>query len=726
MFAAERQLAAVRVATIAVNIFSYLVLSVGADPAHRPLALVIVAFSGTYCIWVFLAEPYRRYPVLFSALFTTLTDSALILVWVYVTGSYESPFYVLLFISVFAIAFRFPRRDAVTAALLYAVGYLLLMAATGQLIEHLGTLWLRAAYVFLSGMVGAGLSHELAQQASARIKLEKEVRAQRELEVSRAQLAEAQRLAHVGSFSWDRATGAMIWSDELIRIVGADPKGQTQRSLFGSFSHPDDVEALQRAVERALRDGTPIELEHRVVRPDGEVRTVQIRARAESNAGTPSTSLPNAASNSNPDLTPTAAVDLPFARLVGTVQDITEARALQARLFMTDRMASLGTLAGGVAHEINNPLTYIIANLDFLSAGLQKAQAQAQAQAQGQTEPAQFLELDQVVKETREGAERVRRVVSDLRTFSRPDQEKQGLVDVHEALELAMKMAWNQIRHRAVLVRDLLPVPRILGDGSRLGQVFLNMLINATQAIPEGRRESNHIRVATKTEEGRVVISIEDSGSGIPAEIQRRIFDPFFTTKPVGEGTGLGLSICLGIVKRLGGDIRVESVVGEGTRFQVILPPAPALTLEPAAEESTGTGPRARVLIVDDDAMVGRSLQRSLSREHDVALVKCGRDALQCMDSGERFDVILCDLMMPELTGMDVYAEVARRDPLQAKRMVFVTGGAFSEQTRRFLEQTPNPVFEKPVDFKALRKVIQKLRASAAERTPGPAQSVAN
>ena len=232
--------------------------------------------------------------------------------------------------------------------------------------------------------------------------------------------------------------------------------------------------------------------------------------------------------------------------LLSVFRDVTERERLDARLMLADRVASMGTLAAGVAHEINNPLAYVLANLAF---SREKLEAHPM-----------LAEVVEALREAQLGAERVRGIVRDLKTLSRPDESNTSVLDVHRALDISVSMAWNEIRHRARLVKDYaLDLPRVIGNEGRLGQVFLNLLINAAHSIPEGSANSNEIRVVTRADAGRVVVEVRDTGTGIAAEHQRRLFDPFFTTKPQGLGTGLGLSICHTIVAALGGEIDFES-----------------------------------------------------------------------------------------------------------------------------------------------------------------------
>jgi CheY-like chemotaxis protein len=248
-------------------------------------------------------------------------------------------------------------------------------------------------------------------------------------------------------------------------------------------------------------------------------------------------------------------------------------------------------------------------------------------------------------------------------------------------------------------------VPLVDGDEGRLEQVFVNLLVNAAQAIPEGHADRNEIRISTWTDAaGDAVVEISDTGAGIPPEIRDRIFDPFFTTKPVGIGTGLGLSICRGIVTKLGGELSVESEVNRGTCFRVTLPRArPA----GAAAPSPSAAPDAlrQILIVDDDALVTSSLRRLLADGHDVEVAGSVDGALRRI-AAKRFDLILCDLMMPDLTGMDLHERVLRDHSEQAERLLFMSAGAFTSRAREFVAARPASVLEKPLDLDRLLAVV--------------------
>jgi PAS domain S-box-containing protein len=396
--------------------------------------------------------------------------------------------------------------------------------------------------------------------------------------------------------------------------------------------------------------------------------------------------------------------------------DVTEQKKMQARLLIADRMVSIGTLAAGVAHEINNPLAALIGNLELLMSELgSDGDAGSASSRGGERDPlpasVDSSDVRQLLREAREASERVRQIVRDLKIFSRPEEEKRVAVDVRRVLESSLRMAWNEIRHRARLVKDHQSVPLVDANEGRLGQVFLNLIINAAQAIPEGHADENEIRIVTRVApDGRVMIEIRDTGPGISPEILVHIFDPFFTTKPIGVGTGLGLAICQRIINELGGDIWVETEVGRGSIFRIALPVYKVKDVV-AFEES---GPavlssrRGRVLVIDDEPLVRTFLGRALSPDHDVTVESHAEEALAHIRAGTRFDVILCDVMMPQMTGIDLYNAILRIAPDQAARMIFVTGGAFTGRAQDFLHKTPNAHIEKPFEVRKLRSMVSE------------------
>jgi len=382
-----------------------------------------------------------------------------------------------------------------------------------------------------------------------------------------------------------------------------------------------------------------------------------------------------------------------------------ELEEMRAKLALSERMASIGTLATGVGHEINNPLTFVLANLTFVQGRLD-APGEAIADA-----PA----LRDALAEAVDGARRVQAIARDLTTFSRANDTSLVPVDLGRVTSSALALASNQIGGRARTVVDVAGAPPVLANEAQLGQVLLNLVVNAAQAIPEGDVARNEIRVAARREGARVVVEVSDTGGGVPREIRDRIFDPFFTTKPVGHGTGLGLWICQRIATAFGGSLELVDGGARGATFQLALPAAEmAGTHRPpaAARPNPPASRRPRLLVVDDEPLVGRSLQRSLRDDADITFEESARAAVARLSRGERFDLVLADVMMPQCPGSDLHAELERLDPALARGIVFMTGGAFSARQQEFLARIANVCLEKPLDLARLRSL---LHAAAAE-----------
>ena len=360
---------------------------------------------------------------------------------------------------------------------------------------------------------------------------------------------------------------------------------------------------------------------------------------------------------------------------VGVTTDVTERHEARARLQQSERLAALGTLAAGTAHEINNPLTYMALSCEHALRELRSIAAAGNAPT-----AEQIQDLTACAARSVEGAMRVREIVRLLTLFAcGGNAERRAPVDVRGVLESSIQLALHEIVFRARLVRNLTHVPPVLASETTLGQVFLSLLVNAAQSIPEGRAGDHEVRVSTMVDErGRIVVEVSDTGCGIdPAQLPR-IFDPFFTLKSGGAATGLGLSISHGTVKALGGgDHRHKSTPGAGSTFRVSLPPADgaAFAIDERAEGVAPGDRRPQVLIVDDEPLVREALGRALGRDFNITLASSGSEAFAILvaKAGAPFDVVLCDLMMADLSGMDLYAEMLRNAPPRwAERFVFL------------------------------------------------------
>ena len=376
--------------------------------------------------------------------------------------------------------------------------------------------------------------------------------------------------------------------------------------------------------------------------------------------------------------------------VVTIVRDVTERHRRREELERSRRLAAIGEVAAGVAHEINNPAAYALLNLEALDAQharmarLVAALQDHAAAATSAKERDLFAELLQIApnvdalaelaRDNREGLQRIRAVTNDLRSFSRVGDHEVVEEDLNAVVRQTVSLLNNELRHRARLTMELDErVPRLAAQRGKLAQVVTNLLLNAAQAITEGDADGNVISITTRCEGDEVVLAVEDTGEGMDAETANRIFDPFFTTKKRDQGTGLGLSLCVEILSRHGGRIEVESQPGQGARFEVRM--ATDTGLVPSTERPQKTPPppahKKRVLVIDDDQGMVRAYRRLL-QHHDATVLDSGIDALRLIERGAAFDVILCDLMMPDFDGVAFYERLEQTAPTLVSRVVFV------------------------------------------------------
>jgi PAS domain S-box-containing protein len=470
--------------------------------------------------------------------------------------------------------------------------------------------------------------------------------------------------------------GAMLYVNaEMVRMTGYErAEDLVGRSLF-DFVHADEHESLRDILSDRQFTGARGH-ERRVLKRDGTTRTFEI------------TVLP--------------VIFEGAVAFLAICHDQTERRRMEERLALAERMALVGRLASGIGHEINNPVAYMLGSIELARADLTALAARTSASER-------VASLQQHLVTLREGAERVRDIVRDLKSLSVVSDDRLGPVDVERTLDVAAATADHEIRLRARLVKQYGSVPLAWANEGRLAQVFVNLLVNAAQAIPEGNASDNEIRITTREEGELVVVEVRDTGRGISPEDLPRIFDPFFTTKRKGGGTGLGLSISHNIVTAHGGTLTAESSAPPGALFRVTLRTstesrAQATSPGPSAADT----PRARVLLVDDEPRMVRVLAQLLS-QHDVTLAYSGREAIAVFARGASFDVVVCDLQMNDGTGADVYQHLSEHAPDLARRVIFTTGGAFTHGAREFLARCPQPVLEKPFDGASLEALVSEM-----------------
>jgi len=381
-------------------------------------------------------------------------------------------------------------------------------------------------------------------------------------------------------------------------------------------------------------------------------------------------------------------------------REVTQRHRMEAQLRRAQKLEALGRLAAGIAHEINNPLAFVIANLQYVREAMElPPERLAQAPLD---------ELAAALAEACVGGDRIKQIVRDLKAFAQPHDESLAVVDVRPVLEFSLKMAGAEIRRRAQLVTRIDDVPAVWAISGRLEQVFVNLLVNAAQAIEPGAVERNQIRVTVRRLDDDVAVEITDTGAGIPAANLDRIFDPFFTTKPVGVGTGLGLSICHSIVTAFGGDLTVESEEGKGSTFRVTLPSA--ATVESGARSPALRLPTpARILVVDAEPAVAKAIRRVLSG-HKVQTADGGVEALARL-AEQPFDLVLYDVTTRDLSALDVYRRLQEMGHGLERRLALTVAGALSADVTKLIADTGVPCVDKPFDAGEI-ELLLSTRAS--------------
>lgn len=469
--------------------------------------------------------------------------------------------------------------------------------------------------------------------------------------------------------------GVIDWANDAATRALGYPPGALVGLDWGRLLPADELTAMRERVGEMIRTGTVLPPRaYRGIRADGTEVVLEIASRVLFEGAEPV--------------------------VIGFGRDLTERRRLEAQIANADRLSALGTMAAGVAHEINNPLAYVSLSAEALNDQV----------ARSNLHPSEKADLLELVARIREGADRVATIVRDMRVFTRQDAEALPRpVDVRPLVEAGLRLVRHDLRSRARLSASLEPLWALAIPG-RLEQVVVNLLVNAGQALREDRLDSR-IDVRVESAPEGVVIEVQDDGIGISPEDLARVFDPFFTTKAPGVGTGLGLSVCHSLVHQMGGQIELHSTPGAGTTARVVLRPAEAP--RPVEEASTrarapASIPRLRLLVVDDEPLIAEAVAALLEDVHAVTVAIGGAAGLEHALRGP-WDAVLCDLAMPELSGMDVFARVRDHSPDLADRFVFMTGGATTERARAFLGSVPNPTLEKPFRFSALAGVLESL-----------------
>lgn len=376
-------------------------------------------------------------------------------------------------------------------------------------------------------------------------------------------------------------------------------------------------------------------------------------------------------------------------------------KATQAKLLVAEKFAAVGQLANGVAHELNNPASWVLLGLDSARRRLVQLRAQTDERVAGE-----LAAIDRSLADVQAGMERMRTVIGDLRTLSRVDADAPAEVDLDELVRASCQLAQPAYLGVARIVLDLGGVPPIIGDRGRLGQVVTNLVVNAAYELAE-RQGEQEIVVSTRATPDHVVLAVEDTGRGISDELRERVFDPYFTTKPAEVGTGLGLPLVREIAERHGGTARAMRGSRGGARIEVTLAygrldAAPRSPRSPPPPQMAQRGNRGRLLVIDDEPMLLRSLAQTISDDHDVVTALGGQAALDILAEDRAFDLVICDLQMPSIDGVAVYQALATAAPWLAERLVVMSGGVVTPRASEFIARVKPRVIAKPIDLDQL------------------------
>jgi PAS domain S-box-containing protein len=471
---------------------------------------------------------------------------------------------------------------------------------------------------------------------------------------------------------------------DYVTVVDRDLKIQfTNRDAPPSEASTVGTEVLQwvprghrgrvrGALERVLETGEPVSLELNAQLDDGTIQVESARLGPVMNGGQ------------------VVGVTAVSSDVTGRHQRERERASHLARVHHSQRLEALGRLLSGITNDINNPLTVLLSQLDHLN--LLATQRQ---------DPALMGPLGEALT----GARRISGVMESFRPFAKFDGVALESVHLPEVIDGAVRIAGHQVRHRTLLQSSYAPdLPRVLANPGQLGQVVLNLVLNALQAVPHHGAE-HVVTLSAFVRDGRVVVRVRDSGAGVPLELRERIFEPFFTTRPVGQATGLGLSSARTIAESLGGTLQLVLDDGPGACFEVTVPTAPVTTRPPVRERSRDLE-HARLVVVDDEGPILRMVRRLL-RGVDVRVAGSGEEGVSMVQSGH-VDLVLCDVMMPDLDGRQVYEIACAARPELADRFVFMTGGVLSQEMRAFLHQTGSPLLRKPFEQAALLAAMRE------------------
>jgi PAS domain S-box-containing protein len=412
-----------------------------------------------------------------------------------------------------------------------------------------------------------------------------------------------------------------------------------------------------------------------------------------------------------------------ITNIVFVARDTTEKKRLISQMIQADKIGTIGMLTAGVIHEINNPLAYVSSNLYQMSRYWDKIASLTKLILDNTSFPKikRFIkehnllemasQIEGILTESIEGTTRIQRIVHNLRTFSKGQSPSKERFCLNKVIEGSICLISGELKkYSAQLKCKFGKLPLFYGNQGQISQVFLNLLINAIQALNPENKERNQIKIKTSYINKEFIIEISDTGCGISPQDLKKIFEPFYTTKSLKEGTGLGLSIVQDIISEHGGDISVESTLGQGTTFKVKLPsckPRISQYLTQPSLKKVVLKTKGKILIIDDEKNLLKAFSRLLSGLHEVSTAENAAKGLEMIKEND-YDVILCDILMTDISGIDFYKKIQENFPDLSSKIIFITGDLLNEEIERFLSQIPNRVLKKPIDPKKLRIAIQE------------------
>ena len=410
-----------------------------------------------------------------------------------------------------------------------------------------------------------------------------------------------------------------------------------------------------------------------------------------------------------PDLEADLAHTVVAAQRVVALQG--ERAQLNSELAHQEKLSALGVLAAGVSHEINNPCAAILSNMNVLRDQLESLQSRPRFQ---RVDALDLVASDWIdsIGDCISASNRIREIVKTLNVFSRKSDSAPPVpVDINEEVQTVIRLIGKEVRFQAEFDVSLNPdVPRIMAQPNSVTQIVTNLVVNALQALENSKGTPPQVSIKTDFDDEHVLLEISDNGPGIPPEVLSRIFDPFFTTKPIGKGTGLGLAITRQLVRKVGGEIFADSDVGHGARFSVVIERGEvAVATLQSDQRMPPASDRLRVLLLDDDELILRSLQRSLSPHFECQAMGKAQAALEMLVHDGDFDAVVSDVVMPEMNGLEFWTELEQSRPELALRTVFISGGITSDQLRVRVTDTGRPCLSKPVDMPELIRTIRRV-----------------